>query len=389
MATVLMLVTNPVNPDPRVEREAQALAESGLEVRVLGTRGARSLPNACIHSGGFEILRTSSRCILSRNPKLGWLAPVLDLLQFHVNVVRILPRALEDVAVVHCHDFDTLLLGFLCSRLIGARLVYDSHEAFSAMFSARVPDWVRKVVDSIEALLARRSCVITVGTLLSRRFRRMTGVEAVVVRNVPAEWEYVAQKTDSDAFVVGFVGALIQDRSIEPLIQGFKVFRQNHPESALRIAGSGPQEHLVIDAAAASNSAIVHESRIPYSAVPKFLSQVSISTVLYTRTNANAYYSSPNKLFESGLSGVPVLASNFGELCYLVRKYKLGFVVDPDSPEKIAEALERIHERRNELKQMGIAARETVLREFPWKLYRERLLSTYSRLLSQTSSRRF
>ena len=58
-----------------------------------------------------------------------------------------------DFDAVHCHDYDTLMLGAFISRLRGVPLVYDSHEWYAKMVEDDLPGPVCRLIERSEALL--------------------------------------------------------------------------------------------------------------------------------------------------------------------------------------------------------------------------------------------
>src|SRR5690606_34389084 len=60
----------------------------------------------------------------------------------------------------------------------------------------------------------------------------------------------------------------------------------------------------------------------------------------------NNVLSLPNKLFEYGFAGLPIVASDLPQIRDWVCRYKLGCVVDPTDAKAIAEAIEAILTRR-------------------------------------------
>src|SRR5580693_9283792 len=73
----------------------------------------------------------------------------------------------ESFDVIHCHDLDTLPLGFLLGKLKRKPIVYDAHESFPDMLDGNVHAFVRRALLSLENFLIRRvDLLITVGEKL-------------------------------------------------------------------------------------------------------------------------------------------------------------------------------------------------------------------------------
>ena len=86
--------------------------------------------------------------------------------------------------VVHCHDLDTLPLGFMLGKLKRKPIVYDAHESFPDMLEGSVHALVLRGLVHLENFLIRRiDLLITVGEKLRRHFAERGARHSVVVGN--------------------------------------------------------------------------------------------------------------------------------------------------------------------------------------------------------------
>src|SRR5689334_16663213 len=132
--TVLMLLTNTYDPDPRVRQEALALLKLGCRVRMLAWDRDMKSP-ATEKMEGVEVERVQ---LASRHGR-----GTTQVFFYAAVYLRMLWRGWKiPFAVVHCHDLDTLPLGFLLGKIKRKPIVYDSHESFLEMFQASVHPWV-------------------------------------------------------------------------------------------------------------------------------------------------------------------------------------------------------------------------------------------------------
>ena len=100
---ILMLLTNAFDPDPRVHQEAKALVGAGYDVTILcWDRDMKAPPREIVD--GIKIERIYVRSTHGRGT-----GQMVFLFLFWLKAVK---RALfRPFQVIHCHDFDTLLLG--------------------------------------------------------------------------------------------------------------------------------------------------------------------------------------------------------------------------------------------------------------------------------------
>ena len=135
MKKVVMILGNHFFNDTRVFREADSLAKEGYEVKIFSTFG-KDLPDYA-RINKFEVIRL----------------PVKNYSQFRCFYRPSFYKAYNKLVqesgdIYHCHDLDTLLIGYLAAKANGAKVVYDSHEYWSsrALLSRALLDPVKKFI---------------------------------------------------------------------------------------------------------------------------------------------------------------------------------------------------------------------------------------------------
>jgi glycosyltransferase involved in cell wall biosynthesis len=108
--------------------------------------------------------------------------------------------------------------------------------------------------------------------------------------------------------------------------------------------------------------------------------QGDLGMCLFQASHLSYYWTLPNKFFEYLHAGVPVLASDFPETRRLVDRYDVGAVCDPGDPAAIANAVNDLLSRPDDLVRMRDNALKAA-QELNWEHERERLLALYRRLV--------
>jgi glycosyltransferase involved in cell wall biosynthesis len=80
----------------------------------------------------------------------------------------------------------------------------------------------------------------------------------------------------------------------------------------------------------------------------------------------SAYYTSPLKLFEYMAAGVPIVASDLPSNREVIRHGQNGWLVEPDNPGALAQAIHRLLEDRDEAEELAKQATHDVQR-YTWE----------------------
>ena len=163
MTRVCMLVTTNFTYDSRVQKEAKSLTQDGgYEVTVFALRKGNAPLTE--RRDGYRVER------IQLASKTWGKHLAIRLFKYMEFCLRIIRRVVNlKPAIVHAHDVDTLIPGYIAAQLSRARLVYDSHELWAVRTHnvIRYP-WLRNLVTTVEGYLARRAdLVITVSQTIA------------------------------------------------------------------------------------------------------------------------------------------------------------------------------------------------------------------------------
>ncbi|MGA7409482.1 MAG: glycosyltransferase [Bryobacteraceae bacterium] len=384
--TVLMLLTNAYDPDPRVRQEALSLIRVGYRVRLLAwDRDRKSPPSECME--GVEV----ERVFLSSSHGRG----STQIFFYALLYLRMLWRCLRTpFDAVHCHDLDTLPLGFLVGKLKGKPVVYDAHESFPDMLEGSVHQAIRRALVKLEDFLIRRTdLLITVGENLRQFFAQRGARHSVVVGNWkrPEEFSRTEQENlatrgrlriPPEALVVVCITQLLKDRKIEELFDAVA----ECPDVYVIVAGRGVLESMVRDASRA-NPRILFVGLISGKEIADYTCAGDVIYYGFDPENPNARFSAPNKLYEALAAGRPLITGDFGEIADVVRKANCGIVLPHYSTLSVREALMKMEDAgwRRILANHAADYGRTAMN---WSKGAEILCREYAALLHNVSSRR-
>src|SRR5262249_3400525 len=112
---------------------------------------------------------------------------------------------------------------------------------------------------------------------------------------------------------------------------------------------------------------------VDHSQVPALLALMDVAVAPYPKLHD--FYFSPLKVYEYMAAGLPVVASDIGQLPDVIRHGINGLLVPPGDAGALARALRQLATAPKLRKQLGQAARAQVTREHTWDKVADRLLS--------------
>jgi len=329
------------------------------------------------------------RSINLRTGKLKWLPrPLRYALMATELTLSIVKQGVSlRPKVVHCHDTLVLAAGLLIKLFTGAKLVYDAHELESSKKG-------QTLVLSKATLFLEKACwrsidlLISVSPSIINWYNNHLGHKAsVLILNSPwfqgeekkqqkgssAKTHYFHQRYEipSDRLIFIYVGLLVKGRGIESIISAFRDYEIN---SHVVFVGYGDLSEEINKIASFSANIHLHPP-VPHEKVVSLVSNADVGLCLIEDVSLSDYYCLPNKLFEYGFAGIPILGSKFPDIEEYVNKYGLGYCCDNDAT-SIVKAIRKI--------ELGNTSKGVMqdLSELNWKAQEERLIAAYSHLLT-------
>jgi glycogen(starch) synthase len=399
---ICMLVINAVTNDPRVRREAETFVRAGYQVVVIGIRTEGSSPEEWMD--GYQVVRiplprlhrrkrvkpppisppewirknTSPRIVLAKLR-----ADVLNIgFVIWINLVMARAAAKNHADMYHAHDLNALLAGFLASRWKGKKLVYDFHELFTEQYRAGVktPLW-GKFFGLLERVLAKRADLrVTVCESIAEFAAERYGLAGVItVRNAPPYQAVpIGMGSPGREKIILYHGGYSRDRGLEQFIESARFLRSGRV--MLRGFGDLESDLRLLVKERGLEDRISFAPPVPMMELVRTARSADIGVIPYIGYCLNNRFCLPNKLFEYMMAGLAVGGSDLPELRRIILGQNLGVVFNPEDPEDIARALNRLLEdegRLEEMKRNALAAARTL---YNWEAESEKLLKGYQSL---------
>lgn len=312
--------------ETRVQRQAEALINQGIEVDIISLRVLKSRyqpPEEIVN--GARVYRPR---VTRSSGNIGFAKLILQYLHFFVMamfmLIRLHLRRRYDVVQVHNLP-DFLIFSAWFPKLFGARLILDIHDLMPEFFASRTGKGMDSGLVRLIALQEKLSCafadhVITVSglwrqTLIQRGVRpdKVSVVmnvadDRIFNRNVNGD-----QKSDSDFFDLFYHGAIVQRYGLDLVIQAIARLHEEIPNLRFTIHGGkgGYQETLVqlANQLGVANHVRFSSGLRPMSELPKMIRSMADVGVVPYRRDLFTDGILPTKLMEYTALGIPSIVA--------------------------------------------------------------------------------
>lgn len=351
--------------ETRVQREAAALVEEGMEVEVICLR-RRGEP-ACEVIDGVTVRRVP----LARHRRLGVAVQFLEYLTFAafaalVLSVRHVRRRFDSVQVHNLPDF--LVFSALVPKLTGSRIILDLHDLMPEFLAARLDRTMDHPLVRLVAFQERVSCsfadgVITVTDGWRDRLigRGVDPDKVLTVMNVadPELFPLRTQKVEEVApFTILYHGTFTARYGVEDLVEACARIAGRIPAWRLCLLGDGDARGAIeasIGRLGLSASVELSPRMLTIAELQPYLRHADVGVV----PNRSSVFTDdllPTKLMEYVATGIPVVAS----CTPMIRSYFDDDMVEffePGNAGDLAESLVALASSPERRYSLAVAAR--------------------------------
>jgi glycosyltransferase involved in cell wall biosynthesis len=390
MKKVLILVLNPFTHDSRVLRQTYALSQAGYRPTVFALHENELSIQEDRPNYRLQRFRLATRH-WSKHNLVQLIKYAECIFRMTLAGVRLKPEA------VHANDINTLPIGYFVSKLVGAKLVYDSHELWSdPAHRPSMQPWIFDVGVRMEKFLARRADAVMTPSpsYASQMAKTMSIASPVVVRNVP-----MARNLDSslkgaslheklgiapDVPIVLHVGQIGRGRGVETV---FRAMTEVRYPAILVLLGGGDAKYFDLLRIQARNLGITERvyflPPVDPDEVCRLCASATIGVTMIESICLSYALTLPNKIFEYLQAGLPVVVSNIPEMTAIVNNYSVGETVPEGDAPRLGQALNRLLNSPDVLARY----RENALsaaRQLNWDKEQHVFLNVYKTLSSES-----
>jgi glycosyltransferase involved in cell wall biosynthesis len=297
---------------------------------------------------------------------------------------RVFAKARElNAEVYHLHDPELLPLGLLL-RATGIRVVYDMHENLPEQIRKKhwIHPLIRKplavIVSIFERLTLNHMTVIMAESSYAQNYSWVK--KRQIVLNFPQVEEFINSEnsTQSNKFLVGYIGEVTFDRGILMTIMALQALRADGLPVRFECIGDVATEVAAdtIYRNGMQEGWIHSPGRLPPNKGWPIIAGCQLGVALL-KPIGNYFNSYPTKMFEYMAMGLPVVVSNFPLYRDVIERHQCGFCVDPLSPKEIANAIDFLVSNPKRAKEMGRNGRMAVHENYHWGNEEEKLINLY------------
>jgi glycosyltransferase involved in cell wall biosynthesis len=347
--------------------KARALQKWGFEVTIVGV-GRRRLPRKDWVEG-MKVLRARHGGI--------YYSPFVSLLNPLVVLSMCISALRENGDLYYCRGFAPSVVA-LALKLLGKRVIYDVGDDIPSNFSLVIRKRLKlKVVAKMferffraaEGIVCRRVDYVTTFTESLRRDRLCYTPR---IKTIPYCLDPVFHPNSTDgelasqfngSNVIVYSGTVSRQKGLAESLAAMELVRARVPNTVLVMVGGAVPEFAEGRAVGAfgDRSDVMITGWLPYTDMPRYICLGKVGLAMVNPINYSFIISIPFKLLEQMACGLPVIACRgFPEVERVIRSADAGILVDPDSPQEIADAVIRLLEDENLRALMGRNARKYI-----------------------------
>lgn len=376
----ILIHSNPINPDSRLEKEASSLANNGYDVSILGWGRWGDAP-LYEKKKNYEIYRFGLHAPVAFNVIFFWPIWWIYILIWLIG---------HKWDVVHSADIDCYFPSLIAAKIKRKHIIYDIFD--SAADNIRINENIRRLIKFIDtSLLKFADKVIIVDSCRINQilYHDCENIpeNLYIIYNTPEDYPKMSELHNnmrSEEFNVFYAGTLTPDRDIFSMINLTNEIDNMH----VYIAGFGDHPSItkrLIDLDLKLNQ-ITYLGCIPYEKVLNYSSSSDLLFALYDPSIPNNVLASPNKLFEAMMCSKPIIVNEGVATADKVRDEKCGLVVPYGDNDALKEAVLYLKNNPDIRSELGRNGRQAYEMKYNWKIMEKQLLTLYASLFENHNS---
>lgn len=375
---VVLIRSNPVSPDPPVEKVANTLIANDYDVSIIGwDRGSditERNENLTLEHGIVKIIRFGIPAMFDGGIKKN----LIPLAKFQIRLYKWLKKHKDEYDIIHSFDFDT---GFIANKIsikYNKYLIYhildfyiDSHNVPSEFLKSKVKNAEFAIINNAD---------VTIICTEKRREQIYGSVpkKLEIIHNTPKAVNQISDSyselRNSTRCKIVYVGILAGSRFLREIIR----FVEQDNRFEFHIGGFGIIENEIAEAAKRCER-IFYYGKIPYDKTLSLEQACDIMTAIYDPEVPNHKFAAPNKFYESLMLGKPVVMAHNTGFDEIIKSNDIGCLIE-FSENGLSMGLNKLIDAKDEWPAMSQRMKKLYKEQYSWAEMERRLIELYAGL---------
>ena len=369
MKRVVMTLSNPFKPDPRVYKEASSLVKAGYDVTIIAWDREGKYPKIETIEG-IKIRRIHIRSCYGLPSCF-----IMGLFLFYLRSLFLLMKM--DFDIIHTHDFDTAVLGVLIKKIKNNVWVYDIHDLYESMVKLVSSEKLARIVGYLDSYFQKNADLIFTASQKVKQVVKRNNEDVFVVLNT-VNPNYLKNLPKYSTFTIFYGGVLSGNRFLLEMLEIAERLGVTY-----RVAGKGWVDVEEILKKQLGKNFL---GFIPHKQIFVELEKAHLTFAIYDPRFENIRLSLPNKVFEAASVKTPILVSEGTALAELVNNMKIGWTVKYE-PKNVKNKILFLLMNPKFLKKAGHLGHKIYLRKYTWSNVERIILTAYFRVVENSVSK--
>ena len=378
MKRVVLLRSNPVSPDPHVEKTADFLLSEGYQVTILAWDRSTNKPveedTIQLTHGQAKIYRSYYKGQFSG----GFKKNLNSLICFQKFLYTWLKKNRGNYDIIHAYDFDTALVASLIAKKYKKKFVYailDYYVASHNLSGSAIGNIIKKLEDKT---ISQADVTLICTEKRKEQIKDAKPQHLEIIHNTPIETKTFDNanrvcKSDSNRMKIVYVGIFGDGRLLQELSN--VVTKRNDCE--LHIGGFGASMEDYFEELSHTNNNIFYYGRLKYQDTLQLESECDVMTAIYNPIVPNHKYAAPNKFYESLMLGKPIIMVENTGFDDIIRDEGIGDLIHYNE-ESLDFALSKLISKKSDWGAMSANAKRLYKEFYSWDIMKQRLKKVYS-----------
>lgn len=324
--TILMAVYNPIEVDGRVKRISDSLAKE-FKLILICPKGNEEYKNPL-----YRIRRVKLIAGFGRSVKL---------LHFWIQIIKF--SLMMRPKIIYVHDFFLPFPGWLASKLINAKFIYDAHELIVPS-KHDITSKKEKIFYTLEkAVINQANLIIAANPERSEIMKVHYKLKTLptTIRNIPPvpniiyndleifTWYPELKKIKITDVHVIYMGDISYGRGLKVLIETIDFLPYNFK---MFIVGKGPDLDKLRKFASVNNEGrLIVIGPVSHEKIHDIIRMADIGYLTYSMNGLNNLLCAPNKIFEYAQAGLPIVSTCQLPIKRYISEFPIGLLIGCDS----------------------------------------------------------